>query len=58
MIIVRIYEGLGNQLFQYAYARTLALSSEHEVLLDARETGSLKKEKKGWRHVFLCGWRD
>lgn len=45
MIIVRIYEGLGNQLFQYAYARTLSLSSDHEVLLDVRETGRLKKEK-------------
>ena len=24
MIIVRIWEGLGNQMFQYAYARALA----------------------------------
>lgn len=40
MIIVRIYEGLGNQLFQYAYAKSLSLSTKHKVFLDVRETGS------------------
>ncbi len=39
MIIVRIYEGLGNQLFQYAYARALGLSTNQKVFLDVRETG-------------------
>lgn len=45
MIIVRIYEGLGNQMFQYAYARALSLSSGRRVFLDARDTGSLNAEK-------------
>lgn len=35
MIYVRIWEGLGNQLFQYAYARALQLSSNQEVRLCA-----------------------
>ena len=34
MIIVRIWEGLGNQLFQYAYARALQLRTGKEVYLD------------------------
>ncbi|MBD5509231.1 MAG: alpha-1,2-fucosyltransferase [Lachnospiraceae bacterium] len=45
MIIVRIYEGLGNQLFQYAYARALSLSTDQKVFLDIRETGSLAAEQ-------------
>lgn len=44
MIIVRIYEGLGNQLFQYAYARRMSLTTNHKVFLDIRETGKLKNE--------------
>lgn len=46
MVIVRIYEGLGNQLFQYAYARALDLSTKQKVFLDFRETGSREDEKK------------
>lgn len=34
MIIVRIWEGLGNQLFQYAYAKALQLSTKQTVKLD------------------------
>lgn len=45
MVIVRIWEGLGNQLFQYAYARALSLSTNQRVFLDIRETGKLTKEK-------------
>lgn len=44
MIIIRIYEGLGNQLFQYAYAKALSLSTKQPVLLDIRETGKHKSE--------------
>lgn len=33
MVIVRIWEGLGNQLFQYAYARSL-LERGYDVVLD------------------------
>ena len=46
MIIVRIYEGLGNQLFQYAYARALSLSTKQKVFLDVRETGARISEKR------------
>lgn len=45
MIIVRIWEGLGNQLFQYAFARALSLSTDRKVFLDVKETGSGGNEK-------------
>lgn len=45
MILVRIFGGLGNQLFQYAFARAVSLSTDQQVLLDVREAGSLEKEK-------------
>lgn len=34
MIIVRIWQGLGNQLFQYAYAKALSLKKVQRVYLD------------------------
>lgn len=34
MIIVRIWEGIGNQLFQYAFAKALSLRLHTEVYLD------------------------
>lgn len=34
MKIVKIYGGLGNQMFQYAFARSLASRSKDEVLID------------------------
>ena len=34
MIIVKIYGGLGNQLFQYASAKNLGLKFNHEVFID------------------------
>lgn len=46
MIIVRIWEGLGNQLFQYAYARAISLETNQKVFLDIRETGKLPNEGK------------
>jgi len=36
MIFVKIYGGLGNQLFQYAAARSLAYSRGDEVVIDSR----------------------
>ena len=33
MIVVRIWEGLGNQMFQYAYARALVAKGQ-DVRLD------------------------
>ena len=34
MIVVRIYGGLGNQIFQYAFGKALSLKSERELILD------------------------
>lgn len=44
MIFVRIWEGLGNQLFQYAYARAFSLKTSQKVFLDVRETGKLSTD--------------
>lgn len=47
MVIVRIWEGLGNQLFQYAYARILQERLNEDVYLDIRHNsrGDLPYEK-------------
>ncbi len=37
MIIVRIWEGLGNQLFQYSFAKALQLNTGQRVYLDISE---------------------
>ncbi len=37
MIIVRIWEGLGNQLFQYAFARAIELETKKKVRLDTKK---------------------
>lgn len=34
MVVIRIWEGLGNQLFQYAYARNLQGRSKNQILLE------------------------
>ena len=49
MIIVRIMGGLGNQLFQYATARALALRTNQELAFDVgwyyeRNEGDSKRE--------------
>ena len=36
MIVVRVWEGLGNQMFQYAYARMLQKSGDQKVFLEGR----------------------
>lgn len=48
MIIVRIWEGLGNQLFQYAFARALQERISKPVYLDVRHCnrGDLPFEKQ------------
>jgi hypothetical protein len=46
MIISKIYGGLGNQLFQYAFGRYLAIKNNTELKLDtsALEDKSIKGE--------------
>ena len=36
MLVVRIWEGLGNQMFQYAFARSLGKKTEQNVYLEGR----------------------
>lgn len=45
MIVIRIWHGLGNQLFQYAYARYLAEHFRNQVLL----------ENKRWKKHKIIG---
>ena len=33
-IIIRVFGGVGNQIFQYAYGRALSLSSKKKLVLD------------------------
>lgn len=54
MVIVRIWEGLGNQLFQYAYARALELRTRQKVYLDISEY-DMKPEPI--REYELCHFR-
>lgn len=62
MIIVRIWEGLGNQLFQYAYARSLLQRTQTPVYLDVRhnnrgdfpyEKEDIIKRKLGIQHFNI-----
>jgi hypothetical protein len=47
MIYARLAGGLGNQMFQYAAARALALRNDSEVVLDLRDL------RKGPRHAVF-----
>lgn len=38
MIIVRIWEGLGNQMFQYAFAKSFYIKTGQEVFLDCKKS--------------------
>lgn len=58
-IVVKITDGLGNQMFQYAYARTLQTSVYQNVYLDISDINNFRNEyalKTGW--VDLCDKRD
>lgn len=59
MIVVKITDGLGNQLFQYAFARVLKTRVRQEVYLDISDINK-KKEKdfkiREW--MSLCDVRE
>jgi len=55
MIVVRLYGGLGNQLFQYATARRLAYINDTELALDTSDlsrnvTNITKRNYELWRY--------
>lgn len=52
MIIVRIWEGIGNQLFQYAYARAFELSTGQKVYMDVERCFSDELEGKRTQRVY------
>lgn len=51
MIILRLKAGLGNQLFQYAYAKALAIRSNSSLLIDASWYNNINS--KDTLRVFL-----
>lgn len=59
MIVVRITDGLGNQLFQYAFARALKTRVGKEVYLDISDI-NLRKERdsKFIKWMSLCDNRE
>lgn len=61
MIVVRITGGLGNQLFQYALGRTLALRHDAPLLLDLshyQEQGSDHTRRCCELDAFATRWRE
>lgn len=59
LIVVKITDGLGNQMFQYAYARMLQTRVSAKVYLDISDINNLRNEqavKRGW--VDLCDKRE
>lgn len=53
MVIVKLYGGLGNQMFQYAAARAVALRTKQELFIDTswfevkKDTGMSRKYELG-----------
>ena len=58
MIVVKIWEGLGNQLFQYAYAKSLQLRQNEKVYLDFSAYNNRSYDpKKTYRSQQLSNFR-
>lgn len=58
MIIVKITDGLGNQMFQYAYARALKTTLSQKIYLDISDINNLRNKyatETGW--IDLCDKR-
>ncbi|OGN07723.1 MAG: hypothetical protein A3C61_00010 [Candidatus Yanofskybacteria bacterium RIFCSPHIGHO2_02_FULL_39_10] len=56
MIIVKLMGGLGNQLFQYALGRRLALKNKTELFLDISRLGSYEKPRQySLSHFTIAG---
>ncbi len=61
MVIVNVIGGLGNQLFQYAAGRRLALKHNTELLLDSSGYGPVNTDAAtsaiGHRRLLLFDFR-
>lgn len=53
-VYVRIYGGLGNQMFQYACARALALRTGSDVVLDTRDFVAGPGQRPGLHHLNIA----
>ena len=53
MIVVRLIRGLGNQMFQYAAARALAIKKNTELLIDTTSFQTYHLHKYGLHHFSL-----
>ena len=54
MYVVKITDGLGNQMFQYAFAKKLSLSSGQKVYIDTRYINNEDRPNRiGERSIFL-----
>ncbi|MDA4844247.1 alpha-1,2-fucosyltransferase [Hoeflea poritis] len=51
MVITRIFGGLGNQMFQYACGRALALRTGNELVLDERDFFAGPGQEPGLHHL-------
>lgn len=59
MIVVKISDGLGNQLFQYAYARMLSTRTKQKVYLDNSDVNRISdRTMKEGKQVRLCDIRE
>lgn len=59
MIVVKITDGVGNQIFQYAYARMLQAKTCQKVYMDISDINNLRNDKArktGWTE--LCDKRE
>ena len=45
MIVVKISDGLGNQMFQYAYARSLHEKTNRKIYLDVSDINNIQSDK-------------
>jgi len=53
MIIIRLIGGLGNQLFQYAFARSLAISNNYDFKIDISEFEHYKLHNYSLNHFNI-----
>jgi hypothetical protein len=53
MVIAKIYGGLGNQMFQYAMARSLAIEKKKKIVLDISRFDNYKLHKYSLQHFNI-----